>query len=146
MRNMGSFLVILQFAGIALCCYAAIQKLSPVQPVFMAIAGLGLLIGLYTLGFNKLGNFNIAPNIKPNAQLITRGPYRLVRHPMYLSVILFLLGLSLHASQFWGWAGFIVASGAMLRKSLIEEALLLDRFPEYREYRTKTKRLLPFIF
>ncbi|MFK7846517.1 MAG: isoprenylcysteine carboxylmethyltransferase family protein [Rhodothermales bacterium] len=145
-RQLGPLLVILQFAGIGLCCYAAAKSLPPAQPVFMLIAAAGILLGLYTLAFNKLGNFNIAPNLKTNAQLITTGPYQLIRHPMYLSVILFLLGVSLLAGQLLAWAGFIISTGAMIQKSLIEEKLLLERFPEYGQYRTKTKRILPFIF
>ncbi len=146
MLRSGPVLVLLQFAGIGLCCYAAAQSLPPAHPAFILIASAGIFLGLYTLGFNKLGNFNIAPNLKTNAQLITTGPYRLIRHPMYLSVILFLLGLSLQAGDLLAWAGFIISASAMIQKSLIEEKLLLTRFPEYREYRAKTKRILPFIF
>ncbi len=146
MLHSGPVLVLLQFTGIALCCYAAAKSIPPVHPVFMLTAGVGILLGLYTLAFNRLGNFNIAPNLKTNAQLITTGPYRLIRHPMYLSVILFLLGMSLQAGHILAWAGFIISTGAMIQKSLIEENLLLARFPEYRQYRTKTKRILPFIF
>lgn len=146
MNRSGYLHVFLQFVGAGITCLAAATTQEPLGIIPIIVFALGLLLGLYTLAHNRLGNFNVSPILKPSAQLITTGPYKLVRHPMYLSVILVLLGLGIYASTLPAWIGLLVSSNAMYQKTLIEEQLLLERFPEYATYRTSTKRLLPFIF
>ena len=76
--------------------------------------------------------------------LVTRGPYRWVRHPFYIAMALFILAMGLLAAN---W--FILISGAVVFillgiRSATEEAHLLERFGEpYREYRESTGRFLP---
>ena len=53
---------------------------------------LALGLALWTFKHNRLGNFNIIPDIKEGCQLITSGPYAYIRHPMYSAVLLFALG------------------------------------------------------
>ncbi len=146
MSRSGYLHVFLQFAGIGITCLAASRTPLPFSTVALIVFVLGVVVGLYTIMHNRIGTFNVAPPLRPNTKLITTGPYRFVRHPMYLSVILVLLGLSLHATTPVAWAGMLVSTNAMYQKSRIEEQLLLERFPEYAAYRASTKRLLPFLF
>lgn len=145
MNVMGTVLVILQLAGIGLTGYAALSR--PAGSYWFLLLSLGgTLFGLYTLLYNRPGNFSIHPRPLRRARLITSGPYRFIRHPIYLSVFLFLLGLALYAGHPAGWVGVLVTSAAMAGKMQIEERYLAERFPEYTTYRSHTWRLIPFIY
>ena len=147
MVSRGSILVGLQFAGIAITGYAAAQSIPPINYTGFSISLLGACLGIYTLGYNKIGNFNISPTLKPEATLVTTGPYGLIRHPMYLSVVLFLLGLCIQAGGLMiAWVGLLVSTSAMLGKSEMEEQQLLARFSDYEAYQAQTKKLIPFLY
>jgi protein-S-isoprenylcysteine O-methyltransferase Ste14 len=106
---------------------------------------LGAALAAWTLVHNRPGNFGVLPEPRESSRLVTTGPYARVRHPMYLAVLLFGAGCVL------GWRGVPhvlawVALGIVLHlKALREERLLEQRFPEYRAYRARTRRLLPFV-
>ena len=61
--------------------------------ISLLISSLGFIFGLYTLFFNRVGNFNVRPEIKSNAKLISTGAYKYIRHPMYFSVLLIMGGV-----------------------------------------------------
>ena len=78
--------------------------------------------------------------------LVTTGPYRFIRHPIYTAVCLFVTaGGAAHLS--WTTALFagLIWSGALCRM-FCEEQLLLARYPEYRQYAAATPRMIPFLF
>jgi protein-S-isoprenylcysteine O-methyltransferase Ste14 len=77
------------------------------------------------------------PKPLPRGKLVETGPYRLLRHPVYVGGFLFFAGLSL---AFSAWALLLTAGlGAFwVAKARLEERLLLERFPEYAEYRRRT--------
>lgn len=75
-----------------------------------------------------------------------RGPYRLVRHPLYLGEMVSLLGLALAASSiaaFAAWGAFVAMQVYRARR---EEQVLLAALPGYRAYRARTAALLPGVF
>jgi len=78
--------------------------------------------------------------------LVTTGPYAFLRHPIYAAIIHFTwAGAIDHMS--WaalGWAELVTA-GAFTRMH-IEEHLLVRRYPEYREYKKRVKKLVPFVY
>jgi protein-S-isoprenylcysteine O-methyltransferase Ste14 len=78
--------------------------------------------------------------------LITSGPYRFIRHPIYTSVCLFTWASSLaYASAFTVGMALMVALGAAIRIAS-EERALRQRYPEYSAYAGRTKRMVPFIY
>jgi protein-S-isoprenylcysteine O-methyltransferase Ste14 len=78
--------------------------------------------------------------------LVERGPYRLIRHPMYASALLFLWSSILgHWSLVNALVGTVITV-ILPARIVIEERLVLARYPEYAEYRRRTKRLIPFVF
>lgn len=93
------------------------------------------------------GRRSFHPGANPTAGgLVTMGPYRVIRHPIYTAVCLFTApGVLAH----WGWRaallGCLVLSGALVRL-FCEEALVIKRYPEYRQYAAKTWRMIPFLF
>jgi protein-S-isoprenylcysteine O-methyltransferase Ste14 len=78
--------------------------------------------------------------------LVTRGPYRWVRHPFYDCMALFTLSVALTASNWFLIAAGIMVFSLLATRSWTEEDKLLERFGEpYRTYRAATGRFLPKI-
>jgi protein-S-isoprenylcysteine O-methyltransferase Ste14 len=78
--------------------------------------------------------------------LVTTGPYRFVRHPIYAAVLLFFAA-AIAAHPSWITAGLgLVAFGALLVRMVSEETLVVQQYPEYAEYARRTKRVIPGIF
>jgi protein-S-isoprenylcysteine O-methyltransferase Ste14 len=77
--------------------------------------------------------------------LVTTGPYRWLRHPIYAAILYFVWSAAL---DYRSWqtvaAAAVVTVGALLR-ILAEETLLVSRYPEYADYRTRTARVIPFV-
>jgi protein-S-isoprenylcysteine O-methyltransferase Ste14 len=79
-------------------------------------------------------------------KLVTTGPYRFVRHPIYTAVCLFVFAGALsHLSVGTIGLAVLVLVGAIGRM-FAEEHLLLQRYPEYANYAARTKRMLPLVF
>ena len=79
--------------------------------------------------------------------LVTVGPYRFWRHPIYASILLFVWsGVLSHAFNPLSFALAAVATLATGVRIAAEEQLLRSTFPEYAAYAGRTKRLIPFVF
>lgn len=78
--------------------------------------------------------------------LVTTGPYRFVRHPIYTAVCLFVWAAVLGSPSIQTFVFATLATiGAVIRVSA-EEHFLGQRYPEYRHYSRTTKRMVPFVF
>jgi protein-S-isoprenylcysteine O-methyltransferase Ste14 len=78
--------------------------------------------------------------------LVTRGPYRFVRHPVYLGEFISGLGLLLPIFSPWTLAVFIAFIALQIWRMVNEERVLAAAFPEYAAYRKRTSRLVPGVF
>ena len=78
--------------------------------------------------------------------LITSGPYRFIRHPIYASIIYFLWAGIISNFTLTDTAVGIFATIALMIRIYAEETLIIERYPEYPEYAGRTKRIIPFIF
>jgi protein-S-isoprenylcysteine O-methyltransferase Ste14 len=78
--------------------------------------------------------------------VVQNGPYAYIRHPIYAAAIYFTwTGALDHFS--WmsvGWAA-LVTIGALIRMTM-EEGMLVERYPEYRPYMARVKRIVPFVY
>jgi protein-S-isoprenylcysteine O-methyltransferase Ste14 len=85
--------------------------------------------------------FGVLPDVRG---LVTRGPYRLVRHPLYLGELTALLGVAV-GSRHWPVAVplWVLCGGLQLARTHYEESALRAEFPEYESYARRTKRLIP---
>jgi protein-S-isoprenylcysteine O-methyltransferase Ste14 len=78
--------------------------------------------------------------------LVTTGPYRYWRHPIYAAILVFLwAGVASHFSLLNVCIALIASLGTGVRIAA-EERLVRERYPEYAAYAARTKRLLPFVF
>ena len=105
--------------------------------------GLGLAV-LYG-GIAMLGrNLTPATEPLPDGQLVTRGLYRMVRHPIYLGVSTLLGGYGfLRGGWLSGVVVFAVSVAYFERKARVEERFLMERMAGYEEYRRRVPRILP---
>lgn len=126
--------------------WMAWSRLDLPDPVRLTGAGLGVVaLGLFWWVFCHLGT-NVTPTAQTRANhvLVTSGPYRWVRHPMYASgVVLFAAYALLTANWFVALMCGLTFTVLLLRTS-VEEANLIGRFgDDYREYVRRTGRFLP---
>ncbi len=114
--------------------------------VGVVVTAAGFLLALYarfTLGRNWSG----AVTLKEGHRLITVGPYRFVRHPIYTALLVSLFGTALTASTLFPFLGMGLIAACLLVKLRQEERLMAGAFPEeYPAYRSRTWALLPFLY
>lgn len=90
-------------------------------------------------------NWGTPGSRKANSDLVTHGPYGLVRHPIYSGILLLMIGTAVGLMPTW-WLVVIPAGAYFLYSARREEALMAERFPDtYPAYRARTKMLLPFL-
>jgi protein-S-isoprenylcysteine O-methyltransferase Ste14 len=107
-----------------------------VTPFGWVPAAVGLVVIVWaavTMG-SSLSPFPRPPR---DAELVDRGPFRFLRHPIYVGGVLFFAGLSLVFSVY-GLALTAALAAFWIAKARLEERHLLARFPEYAEYRRRT--------
>jgi len=156
-RSYEILLLTLSFAGYAgiPVLYLATSWLSfgdyPFQPILF-LAGIAASAGslwLFWRSHADLGrNFSIKLVIREQHALVTTGVYRLIRHPMYASALLWSLGQAFLLPNWMtglaGLLGFCVLYFGRVRR---EETLMLKTFgDDYREYMMHTRRLVPYIY
>ena len=95
-----------------------------------------LLASVLTLG----RCFGVLPEVRG---LVTRGPYRLVRHPVYLGEFGTAVGLVIGAPSLWNFGAVFAFVLAQVTRMRLEEQALRKEFAEYAEYESRTPRLLP---
>jgi protein-S-isoprenylcysteine O-methyltransferase Ste14 len=89
---------------------------------------------------------NISPDIMKELPLIINGPYKIIRHPMYTSVIFITLTWWIAQPTFIGLVAWGILIIDLLFQIQYEETQLSQHFVEYKKYKTTTKRIIPFIF
>jgi protein-S-isoprenylcysteine O-methyltransferase Ste14 len=109
-----------------------------------ALAGVGLIPLAYWV-FASIGD-NISPtaSARQEAQLVTHGPYRWVRHPLYTTGTGLIVVLVLVTGLWWLAAAALPALAVLVRRTSQEEVRLVEKFGDaYRAYMRRTGRFLP---
>jgi protein-S-isoprenylcysteine O-methyltransferase Ste14 len=145
----GRGLVALQFTLLAALALLAAPALwaGAVPPLGWGLLAAGAALGVWAVSANRPGNFRIVPVPAAGGRLVTTGPYRWIRHPMYSALLLIGLGLVWTA---WAALATPLAPAAWLAlltalhgKARLEEAWMLRTHPPYVTYRADTGRFVP---
>lgn len=115
-------------------------------------AGTGAAITLTGLLFTVWARMHLGNNwsdvvsIKVDHELITSGPYRLVRHPIYTGLLFAFIGQVIARGEWRGFIAVALASWAFWRKLRVEERLMREQFgPQYEAYSQRVAALVPFV-
>jgi protein-S-isoprenylcysteine O-methyltransferase Ste14 len=79
-------------------------------------------------------------------EVVAQGPYRWVRHPLYIGEIVSALGVAIAVNSYTALALWIALCGLQIYRAVREEQVLLRALPAYRSYRSRTAALLPGVF
>ena len=115
-----------------------------VLSAFLCMCGLAFALwARVTIGSNWSGRVTL----KEDHELIQRGPYRLVRHPIYSGLTLMLVATALLLGRAGAFAGVVLIFAGFWIKMAQEEQLMMRTFPErYADYRRRVKRIIPLVF
>jgi len=118
----------------------------------VAIPGALLVIGsvsvAYWIRYGFLGQFWSGHiEIQDGQQVITHGPYAVVRHPLYANTLLIYAGIGLAFPIWWNWLACALMVAGYVVWTAAEDRFLEQNLPGYREYQQQTRyRLLPGIW
>jgi len=127
----------------------------PDVSVILRVVGLALfLVGCLLAFWARLAlggmwgvSTSFAAQLQARHNLIQHGPYAFVRHPMYLGYWLLLAGVMLMYRTWTPLLFLVMCLAAFYRRARCEEATLADQFgEEWREYASRTKFLIPFVY
>jgi len=115
-----------------------------VAAAILCLCGLGCCLwARAALGRNWSGTVTL----KENHELIVRGPYRLVRHPIYTGLLAMLIATWMEQGHIVGMLGLLFVFISFWIKLSDEEAVMSKQFPDqYAAYAAQVKRIIPFIF
>lgn len=144
MSRKSLILVIIQFSCLI---YFISLKNFITNDYLILIQILGFLVALWGLWVMKIGNFNIQPEVKSNAIFIKKGPYKIIRNPMYFGLITFFGAVVLNDHKPINLFFYIMLCIVLVMKIQMEETFLQKRFGvTYQEYKKTTYRLFPYIY
>ncbi len=140
----GRLLVAVQFALLAWLIWPLTPQAWSLPA--SALLGCALALGLWTLLHNRPGNFNIRPEPKASGQLVTGGPYRYVRNPMYTAVLLFAAAEVVAYADPWKILCWLALALVLVAKAILEERGLRAQHAGYAEYAKRVRRFIPGVF
>ncbi|MEO8600117.1 MAG: isoprenylcysteine carboxylmethyltransferase family protein [bacterium] len=106
---------------------------------------LGIIAAAAALAAMPAGTFSVLPEPRSGGELVTRGIYHSIRHPMYLAVLLCGLGACMVYQSTGKWSLLALLTAVLVIKIRREERFLLARFSDYAAYRQKTKAIIPYL-
>jgi protein-S-isoprenylcysteine O-methyltransferase Ste14 len=122
-----------------------VPHVAPTAFVAAVLCVIGLAFAVWarvTLGRNWSG----VVTLKEGHELIERGPYRFVRHPIYTGILTMFIATALALGHLAGFAATLLMFVSFWIKLRDEEKLMLQQFPQqYAAYRRRTRRIIPFV-
>lgn len=136
-----------------LILYVAILCMTPFTQIHLPyrIKLVGVCMMFTGLFIGLIANFYLGENFTPfvtpkkNGKLITSGIYGIVRHPIYTAAIILAFGWTIYCGSILGFVLSIILIFVLDGKAK-EEKLLIKKFPEYAEYKSHVKKMIPFIY
>jgi len=137
------------FVFVQFLCLAVIGLTGPLfadQIVLSLIELIGLFLGIWAVAIMRIGHFNIAPEPLTWSIMTSQGPYRIIRHPMYLALLLTTFPLVITDFSYLRLVIWFILLVNLILKMEYEEGLLQKHFPDYARYRRHTAKLIPGIY
>ena len=149
----GWLFVVVQFILLILIVLSSAYEFKyyprPLMPVvhYIGVTFILLAAMLFTVIIISFGQY-MTPNPVPREKAIlkTTGFYTIVRHPMYFTVLLLMLGIVLYFQAFFSLIWLPILFIFFTVKASMEEKFLKQKYPEYHDYSKQVKRLIPFIY
>ncbi|MFL6516163.1 MAG: methyltransferase family protein [Chthoniobacterales bacterium] len=124
-------------------------KVIPHTPLVLAVAAILCACGVVFCVWARIvlgRNWSGTVTVKEGHELIVRGPYRLVRHPIYTGLLVMLVATAIQHGRIAAMIGVTLVFVSFWIKLSGEEELMLKQFPnEYAAYRRRVKRIIPFV-
>lgn len=138
------FIVAIQL--LAIFYIASTGPLVPSGNTFLHVLFLGgLALIVAAVWVMREAQWSITPSVAPKAKLVTWGPYGLIRHPMYLGLLLAIGSMVAYTPTPDRLIALVILFADLLYKITVEEEALAKRFPSYNAYMKHTKRLIPYL-
>jgi len=115
------------------------------NPVLIAVQVVAVLLMLWARWTFGRRSFHASANPSEGG-LVTTGPYRYWRHPIYASIVYFVWAGQIEAPAALPLLAAAIITLGLVVRMLIEEHFLVAEYPEYTSYRKQAKRLVPFIY
>ena len=132
-------------AVIAIVRMAGTGRVLGTGPISIALQVAAALLMLWARMTFGMRSFHAAADAT-QGELVTSGPYALVRNPIYAAVLLFTwTAVAVHLDPETVLLGLVITAGMLLRV-FVEERFLRVRYPTYGDYERRVKRLIPFVF
>lgn len=125
---------------------------SPPFPVFVYVFAyllfvLSMCLILWAMHTNKFFSSVVRVQTDRGQYVITGGPYQYVRHPGYIGALLMLISIPICLGSIWGLLPFALILPIMIIRTYLEDKMLQEELPGYKEFAKKTKyRLLPWVW
>lgn len=134
----------LPFLIATLLAFAATGSLLSRSPVVIGVQALAVGLSIWARRSFPSGAFRVTAE-PAGAGIIRRGPYGVIRHPMYAAALLVVWAAALSHPAAWRVTLAVLVTGVVAARIVLEERLLRDRYPEYAEYMRRTRALVPFV-
>ena len=123
----------------------AIHHLFATNYVLLAVQGCAVLLMLWARATFGLRSFHATANTTKGG-LVTTGPYRYWRHPIYASIIYFVWAGQVEMPTVASVSLALAVTAGLVGRMVLEEQFLVTAYPEYLEYMRHAKRVVPFVF
>ena len=137
-------LVFFQFSTLFTVMFSG--NVFPDNIFLISIQLAAVILGFWAVFTMRIGNFNITPIPVKNAVLVENGPYRFIRHPMYLSIFLFVIPELIGGFSMLRLVVFLLLLLTIVFKIKYEEMLLQIKLKGYSDYMNRSFRVIPFLY
>lgn len=122
------------------------HPLLPLVSISTGLVLLGAGLGFWAIWHMRRSHLSVLPDLPLTAKLITSGPYRWLRHPMYSAVLIVTSSGWVAAPNPTDIFMWLILALVLDMKAKIEEAKLQTRFPDFADYKKRSWRLVPGVY
>ncbi len=121
-------------------------------PLFLKVLGwmgfvFAMIIGWWVMSVNTYLSRSVRIQEERGHQVITNGPYRFIRHPMYVGAILYVLCIPMVLDSIWTFIPSTLIVILFIIRTALEDGTLIEKLPGYKEYTKSVRyRLIPFVW